>query len=72
MGLTTAHAEELQQYLPAIAQTGEAMLGVQNTYRQRYIIDSAMTTAVGTAVVRSTWIVLVGQDVPHLTSCYIL
>ena len=72
LGLTIAHAEALQQHLLAIAQTGEAVLGVQNAYGQRYIIDFAMTTAVGTAVVRSTWIVLVGQDVPRLTSCYIL
>ena len=51
---------------------GEAVLGVQNAYGQRYIIDFAMTTSVGTAEVRSTWIVSVGQDVPRLTSCYIL
>jgi hypothetical protein len=31
-----------------------------------------MTTAVGIAMVRSTWIVLVGEDVPRLTSCYVL
>jgi hypothetical protein len=72
LGLTTAQAGELQQHLLAIAPTGEAVLGVQNAYGQRYIIDFTMTTAVGTAEVRSTWIVLVGQDVPRLTSCYIL
>jgi hypothetical protein len=62
LGLTAAQAEELQQHLLAIARTGEAVLGVQNAYGQRYIIDFAMTTAVGTAVVRSIWIVLIGQD----------
>jgi hypothetical protein len=31
-----------------------------------------MTTNVGTAVVRSTWIVLVHEEVPRLTSCYVL
>src|SRR5262245_19385752 len=70
--LTATHTEELQQHLLAIARTGEAVLGVQNAYGQRYIIDFAMTTAMGTAVVRSTWIVLVGQDISRLTSCYIL
>jgi hypothetical protein len=29
-----------------------------------------MTTNVGTAVVRSTWIVLVHEEIPRLTSCY--
>jgi hypothetical protein len=71
LGLTTTHAEALQQQLLAIAPTGEAVLGMQNAYGQRYILDFEMTTAVGTAVVRSTWIVLVGQDVPRLTSCYV-
>ena len=72
LGLTTAHAEELQQQLLAIAQSGEAVLGIQNVYGQRYIIDFAMTTAMGTAVVRSTWIVFIGQNVLRLTSCYVL
>jgi hypothetical protein len=72
LGLTTAQAEEWQQHLLAIARTGEAVLGVQNAYGQRYIIDFAMPTTMSTAVVRSTWIVLVGQDIPRLTSCYIL
>jgi hypothetical protein len=72
LGLTAAHAEELQQRLLAAARTGEALVGVQNAYGQRYIVDLEMTTTVGTAVVRSTWIILVGEDVPRLTSCYVL
>jgi hypothetical protein len=35
-------------------------------------IGFEMTTTVGTAVVRSTWIILVGDDIPRLTSCYVL
>ena len=72
LGLTAAHAEELQQRLLAIAQTDEAVLGMQNTYGQRYIVDFEMATTVGTAVVRSAWIIRVGEDVPRLTSCYVL
>ena len=72
LGLTAAHAEDLQQRLLAVARTGEAVLGMQNAYGQRYIVDFEMATAVGTAVVRSTWIILVNEDVPHLTSCYVL
>jgi hypothetical protein len=45
---------------------------MQNAYGQRYIVDFEMTTAMGTAVVCSTWILLTGGDVPRLTSCYIL
>jgi hypothetical protein len=71
-GLTAAHAEELQQRLFAVARTGEAVLGMRNTYGQRYIVDFEMTTTVGIAVVRGTWIVLVGEDVRRLMSCYVL
>ena len=72
LGLTAADAGRLQQLLLSVARTGEAVLGKHNAYRQRYIIDFEMTTSIGKAVVRSTWIILTGKDVPHLTSCYIL
>ena len=72
LGLTAADAEVLQQRLLAVARTGDAVVGMRNAYGQRYIVDFEMTTAVGMAVVRSTWIVLVGEDVPRLTSCYVL
>jgi hypothetical protein len=72
LGLTSARAEELQQRLFAVAGTGEAVLSMRNAYGQRYILDFEMTTTVETAVVRSTWIVLTGEDVPRLTSCYVL
>jgi hypothetical protein len=72
LGLTAVHAEELQQRLISVARTGDAVAGIQNDYGQRYIVDFEMTTAIGTAVVRSTWIILTGGDVPRLTSCYIL
>jgi hypothetical protein len=35
-------------------------------------VNFEMTTTVATAVVRSTWIILVHEDVPRLTSCYVL
>ena len=72
LGLTAADAEVLQQRLLAVARTGDAVVGMRNAYGQRYIVDFEMTTAVGMSVVRSTWIVRVGEDVPRLTSCYVL
>ncbi|WP_089939278.1 DUF6883 domain-containing protein [Candidatus Entotheonella palauensis] len=72
LGLTAIHAEELQQRLLSVAQTGYAIPGIQNVYGQRYVVDFEMRTTMGTAVVRSTWIVRVGEDVPRLTSCYVL
>ena len=72
LGLTAEDAEALQERLLAVARTGDALPGKRDAYGQRYMVDFTMTTTVGTAVVRSTWIVLVGEDIPRLTSCYIL
>jgi hypothetical protein len=38
LGLTAAHAEDLQQRLLAAAPTGEVVLGMRNAYGQRYIL----------------------------------
>lgn len=72
LGLAADHAEELQHRLLFFARTGDAVVGVQDAYGQRYTIDFEMRTVVGTATIRSTWIILAGQDVPRLTSCYVL
>ena len=72
LGLTAEDAEALQERLLVIARTGDALPGKRDAYGQRYIIDFTMTTTVGTAVVRSTWIVLASETTPRLTSCYVL
>jgi hypothetical protein len=41
-------------------------------FGQRYVLDFPMTTAAGSATIRSAWIVLIRQDVLRLTSCYVL
>ena len=41
-------------------------------FGQRYVLDLELTTTTGSATVRSAWIVLAGQDVLRLTSCYVL
>ena len=35
-------------------------------------LDFEIATIVGTATIRSAWIVLTAQDVLRLTSCYVL
>jgi hypothetical protein len=72
LGLTAEDAEALQERLLGIARTGDALPGKRDAYGQRYIIDFTMTKTVGTAVVRSIWIVLAREDIPRLTSCYVL
>lgn len=74
LGLTAHDAELLRQSLLGAAREHQDDLQPTDAdaYGQRYVLDFAMTTVAGTATVRSTWIVLAGQDVLRLTSCYVL
>ncbi len=74
LGLTADDAEWLQQAL--LDATRDRQDELQPTdadeFGQRYVLDFPMTTAAGSATIRSAWIVLAGQDVLRLTSCYVL
>jgi hypothetical protein len=43
-----------------------------DVHGQRYVLNFPMTTASGTATIRSTWIVAAGQDVLRFVTCYVL
>jgi hypothetical protein len=74
LGLTAGDAEWLRRSLLAAARDGQdRLLPTDGDERgQRYVLDLALTTAGGSAIVRSAWIVLTGEDVLRLTSCYVL
>jgi hypothetical protein len=74
LGLTAADAELLRQTLSDAARDrrGELRPTDSDEYGQRYVLDFEMITAAGTATIRSAWIVLAGQDVLRLSSCYVL
>lgn len=72
VGIREADAEELRTALLQAATNTEARLGMMNLYGQRYIIDFELVRQGRTVRIRSTWIVLTGQDLPRLTSCYVL
>jgi len=73
LGLTTDDVELLRRALLDAVRDRQDDLRPTDTdeYGQRYVLDFAMTTAAGTATVRSAWIVLAGQDVLRLISCYV-
>jgi len=70
-GIREADAEELKTALRTAARDGEAVLGAANPYGQRYVVDFDMARG-RTVRIRSTWIVRAGEDLPRLTSCYVL
>ena len=72
VGIRVGNSEDLRTGLLAAACGTDAQLGVANIYGQRYIIDFDMHSQGRTVRIRSTWIVRIGEDLPRLTSCYVL
>ena len=74
LGLTSRDALLLRQALLDAAHNRRKDLRPADAdeFGQRYVLDFPMTTDVGTATIRSAWIVLTGEDVLKLTSCYVL
>ena len=72
VGIREADAEELRTTLVAAASKGKAVPGAANSYGQRYIVDFNMARCGRAVRIRSTWIVRAGEDLPRLTSCYVL
>ena len=66
------HAEELRDALLSAARTEEAVLGDQDEYGQRYLLDFKMIGPKREAAIRSSWIVRAGEDFARSTSCYVL
>lgn len=71
LGLTVAHADFLRQELLRAAVECEASESDCDGYGQRCVIDLDVSGPQGRASVRSSWIVLSGEDFPRLTSCYV-
>lgn len=72
VGIREADAEELKTALLAAASDGEALPGASNPYGQRYVVDFELSRQGRAISIRSTWIVRAGEDLPRLTSCYVL
>ena len=72
VGIRQGDAEELQAALLAAARNADARLGVANPYGQRYVLDFDLVREGRTVRIRSAWIVRIGEDLPRLTSCYVL
>jgi hypothetical protein len=72
VGIRQADAEELRAALLAAACNEEATPGVANPFGQRYIVDFDLVREGRTTKIRSAWIVRGDEDLPRLTSCYVL
>ena len=72
LGLGQEHADWLRERLREVAKTEDAQAGAMDAFGQRFVIDFEVAGPLGTAVVRSCWIVRAGEAVPRLTSCFVL
>ncbi len=72
LGLSASDAESLKEYILDMVQFAEAEVGQQDEYGQRDTVDFEVSTDMGTAIVRSAWIIRISEDFPRLTSCYVL
>jgi hypothetical protein len=72
VGTRDTDAEELSAVLRAAARDAEASPGSENPYGLRYVVDFDFIRQDRTIRIRSTWIVRTGEELPRLTSCYVL
>lgn len=72
LGFTLDNAEELKQAILDAIVHGEAVIGELDFYGQRYRVDCRIVNEIGSAVVRTGWIVRPGEDFPRLTTCFVL
>jgi hypothetical protein len=72
LGITRQSVDRLRSALFVAAVQEEAILGTRDAYGQRYVVDFFMDGLSGQAMVRSSWIVLTGEDFPRFITCYVL
>ncbi len=71
LGLTQEDAELLREHLLRAACEGNATPTLRDEFGDRYQIDSELSRD-RRATIRSAWIVLRGEHIPRLTTCFVL
>ncbi len=72
LGITKVNAETLRKAILESIRNAEAVRGEKDFYGQRYTVDCKIVTDIGEASVRTGWIVRRDEDVPRLTTCFVL
>ena len=74
LGLTAADAQWLRQQLLQATEEkqDDLQLGENDEFGQRYVLDVVVNTSTNAASVRTAWIVLTGEEVLRLVTCYVL
>jgi hypothetical protein len=71
LGFARDRWRELQEALLELAQTGEAEPGPTTEFGQKYAVRGMIETPTGrTAIIRSAWIILNGEDAPRFVTAF--
>lgn len=65
-------SEVLREAILTAAREAEARPGDANEYGRRYAVDFELVRHGKTANIRTLWIVRKGENLPRLTTCYVL
>lgn len=71
LGITALEADELKICILQEIRRNPAKLGKEDQYGQRYSVEFSWTRSGKTARILTSWIILIGEVNPRLTSCYI-
>lgn len=71
LGLTLEDTDWLRESLEEAVRTYPAVFMSQNAFGRQYRIDFSVTRRGRTAMIRSGWIIMNGEDFPRLTTCFI-
>jgi len=71
LGFTAENADALRAALLTAAATGDAQPAGSDQYGDRYVLEFEIEGARGKGIVRSSWIVRRGEQIPRLTSCFV-
>jgi Domain of unknown function (DUF6883) len=73
LGIPLSNRDALRDViLAAAANSDEAEAIGDNGHGRAYLLRFPLTTAHGTAMILTVWIILHGEDFPRLVPCYIL
>jgi hypothetical protein len=72
LGLAQTDAEFLREELLRAARELDALVGESDDYGERFTVDFDLHRGNRRAVVRSVWIILRGETVPRLTTCFVV
>ena len=71
LGVGRADAEWLRERILEVAATRPVVLTAITPFGILYVLDFVLTSASGSAVARTGWIVRHGEDYPRLTRFYV-